>query len=38
MRLVFLGDSLTWGGYGGNFVDKVAGLLPQLSTSGTKTV
>ena len=29
MRLVFLGDSLTWGGYGGNFVDEVARLLPQ---------
>jgi len=23
MRIVFLGDSLTWGGYGGNFVDVV---------------
>jgi lysophospholipase L1-like esterase len=23
MRIVFLGDSLTWGGYGGNFVDEV---------------
>ena len=29
MRIVFLGDSLTWGGYGGNFVDEVARLLPQ---------
>ncbi|MCB9450834.1 MAG: hypothetical protein H6672_05310 [Anaerolineaceae bacterium] len=28
MRLVFMGDSLTWGGYGGNFVDEVAQLLP----------
>lgn len=24
MKIVFLGDSLTWGGYGGNFVDVVA--------------
>ena len=24
MKIVFLGDSLTWGGYGGNFVDGVA--------------
>ena len=29
MRLAFLGDSLTWGGYGGNFVTAVQGLLPQ---------
>ncbi len=29
MRLVFLGDSLTWGGYGGNFVAEVAKLMPQ---------
>jgi len=29
MRIVFLGDSLTWGGYGGNFVDHVADALPQ---------
>jgi lysophospholipase L1-like esterase len=29
MRLVFLGDSLTWGGYGGNFLDEVARLLPD---------
>ncbi|MBC7812008.1 MAG: hypothetical protein H7175_12715, partial [Burkholderiales bacterium] len=29
MRIVFFGDSLTWGGYGGNFVDEVARLLPQ---------
>ncbi len=29
MRLVFLGDSLTWGGYGGNFVAGVARRLPQ---------
>jgi lysophospholipase L1-like esterase len=27
MRLVFLGDSLTWGKYGGSFVDRVAELL-----------
>jgi len=30
MRLVFLGDSLTWGGYGGNWVDEVARLLPAI--------
>ncbi len=24
MKIVFLGDSLTWGGYGGNFVDIVS--------------
>lgn len=29
MRIVFLGDSLTWGGYGGDFVAEVARLLPQ---------
>lgn len=29
MKLVFLGDSLTWGGYGGNFVAEAARLLPQ---------
>jgi lysophospholipase L1-like esterase len=28
MRIVFLGDSLTWGGYGGNFVPYVADQLP----------
>lgn len=28
MRIVFLGDSLTWGGYGGSFVNEVAHLLP----------
>jgi len=27
MKIVFLGDSLTWGGYGGNFVDVVANQL-----------
>jgi lysophospholipase L1-like esterase len=29
MKLVFLGDSLTWGGYGGDFVAEVARLLPD---------
>jgi lysophospholipase L1-like esterase len=29
MRIAFLGDSLTWGGYGGNFVDEIAKLRPQ---------
>lgn len=29
MKIVFLGDSLTWGGYGGNFVAEVTKLLPQ---------
>lgn len=29
MRIVFLGDSLTWGGYGGDFVAEVARRLPQ---------
>lgn len=29
MRILFLGDSLTWGGYGGNFVDVVAQLMPE---------
>ncbi len=29
MKIVFLGDSLTWGGYGGNFVDEVRRLLPD---------
>lgn len=29
MRIVFFGDSLTWGGYGGNFVDEVQRLLPD---------
>jgi lysophospholipase L1-like esterase len=29
MKLVFLGDSLTWGGYGGNFVAELAKLLPE---------
>lgn len=29
MKIVFLGDSLTWGGYGGNFVNAVADQLPE---------
>lgn len=29
MRLVFLGDSLTWGKYGGDYVAAVAARLPQ---------
>lgn len=29
MRIIFLGDSLTWGGYGGNFVQQVAEKLPD---------
>lgn len=29
MKITFLGDSLTWGGYGGNFVKEVASRLPQ---------
>lgn len=29
MKFVFLGDSLTWGGYGGNFVPLVADALPE---------
>lgn len=29
MRIVFLGDSLTWGGYGGDFVAEVARRLPR---------
>jgi lysophospholipase L1-like esterase len=29
MKIVFLGDSLTWGGYGGNFVTEVAAHLPE---------
>jgi lysophospholipase L1-like esterase len=29
MRLVFLGDSLTWGGYGGDFVAEIADRLPE---------
>lgn len=29
MRIVFFGDSLTWGGYGGNFVDIIRNLRPD---------
>ncbi len=29
MKIAFLGDSLTWGGYGGDFVDEVGRLLPD---------
>lgn len=29
MKIMFLGDSLTWGGYGGNFVDEVAKKMPE---------
>ncbi|HEX2908973.1 MAG TPA: SGNH/GDSL hydrolase family protein [Phototrophicaceae bacterium] len=29
MKIVFLGDSLVWGGYGGDFVAEVARLLPE---------
>lgn len=29
MRIMFLGDSLTWGGYGGNFVEIVAAQMPE---------
>lgn len=29
MRIAFLGDSLTWGGYGGNFVQPIAASLPE---------
>ncbi|MFN8527985.1 MAG: GDSL-type esterase/lipase family protein [Anaerolineae bacterium] len=29
MKIVFLGDSLTWGGYGGNFVEALAALMPE---------
>ena len=29
MKIVFLGDSLTWGGYGGNFVTTIAANCPQ---------
>jgi lysophospholipase L1-like esterase len=29
MRIIFFGDSLTWGGYGGNFVDGVTESLPH---------
>lgn len=29
MRIVFLGDSLTWGGYGGNFIEALKQLRPE---------
>ena len=29
MRIVLLGDSLTWGGYGGSFAATVSALLPE---------
>lgn len=29
MKIVLLGDSLTWGGYGGSYADELAGLLPD---------
>lgn len=29
MKVIFLGNSLTWGGYGGDFVAEVARLAPQ---------
>jgi len=29
MKIVFFGDSLTWGGYGGNFVEEVRRLMPE---------
>lgn len=29
MKIVFLGDSLTWGGYGGNFVAEIQQRLPD---------
>lgn len=29
MKIIFLGDSLTWGGYGGDFVAEVSRLLPE---------
>jgi lysophospholipase L1-like esterase len=29
MKIVFLGDSLSWGGYGGNFVAEVAKRMPE---------
>jgi lysophospholipase L1-like esterase len=31
VKIVFLGDSLTWGGYGGNFVDHVAVECPEYT-------
>ncbi len=29
MRIIFFGDSLTWGGYGGNFVTAIAEAMPE---------
>ena len=29
MKIIFLGDSLTWGGYGGDFVAEVARQMPD---------
>lgn len=29
MKIAFLGDSLTWGGYGGNYLDALAKRLPE---------
>jgi lysophospholipase L1-like esterase len=29
MKIAFLGDSLTWGGYGGNFVELIAAQMPE---------
>lgn len=29
MKIVCLGDSLTWGGYGGSYVDELARLMPE---------
>lgn len=29
MKIAFLGDSLTWGGYGGDFVAHIAAMLPE---------
>ena len=31
MKIVFLGDSLTWGGYGGSYLDELVRLLPEHS-------
>jgi lysophospholipase L1-like esterase len=31
MKIAFLGDSLTWGGYGGNYVAEVAKRLPDYT-------
>ena len=29
MKIVFFGDSLTWGGYGGSYFDELKPLLPD---------